>query len=216
MAELDYQLLASVHGLIQQVLSNPVTHAFRKRHHRPLVAANVSEQRAVVKAQNHNVLGCDSRDPDAVFLHFSVKFTQEVSFMTVIDTEKAKEILDSGMEQANELLDHPEQLQALLIQVTDKMKTVPVLGTVVSELPAMVSLVKSYVTKEYPDVSPKVIAAAVSGFIYLIKKKDLIPDNIPVLGQLDDIAVIALALSLIKPELDAYRSWQENHPETTA
>lgn len=136
--------------------------------------------------------------------------------MTVIDTEKAKEILDSGMEQANELLDHPEQLQALLIQVTDKMKTVPVLGTVVSELPAMVSLVKSYVTKEYPDVSPKVIAAAVSGFIYLIKKKDLIPDNIPVLGQLDDIAVIALALSLIKPELDAYRSWQENHSETTA
>ena len=136
--------------------------------------------------------------------------------MTVIDTEKAKEILDSGMEQANKLLDHPEQLQALLIQVTDKMKTVPVLGTVVSELPAMVSLVKSYVTKEYPDVSPKVIAAAVSGFIYLIKKKDLIPDNIPVLGQLDDIAVIALALSLIKPELDAYRSWQENHPETTA
>ena len=136
--------------------------------------------------------------------------------MTVIDTEKAKEILDSGMEQANELLDHPEQLQALLIQVTDKTKTVPVLGTVVSELPAMVSLVKSYVTKEYPDVSPKVIAAAVSGFIYLIKKKDLIPDNIPVLGQLDDIAVIALALSLIKPELDAYRSWQENHPETTA
>ena len=136
--------------------------------------------------------------------------------MTVIDTEKAKEILDSGMEQANELLDHPEQLQALLIQVTDKMKTVPVLGTVVSELPAMVSLVKSYVTKEYPDVSPKVIAAAVSGFIYLIKKKDLIPDSIPVLGQLDDIAVIALALSLIKPELDAYRSWQENHPETTA
>ena len=136
--------------------------------------------------------------------------------MTVIDTEKAKEILDSGMEQANELLDHPEQLQALLIQVTDKMKTVPVLGTVVSELPTMVSLVKSYVTKEYPDVSPKVIAAAVSGFIYLIKKKDLIPDNIPVLGQLDDIAVIALALSLIKPELDAYRSWQENHPETTA
>ena len=136
--------------------------------------------------------------------------------MTVIDTEKAKEILDSGMEQANELLDHPEQLQALLIQVTDKMKTVPVLGTVVSELPTMVSLVKSYVTKEYPDVSPKVIAAAVSGFIYLIKKKDLIPDNIPVLGQLDDIAVIALALSLIKPELDAYRSWQENHSETTA
>ena len=135
--------------------------------------------------------------------------------MTVIDTEKAKEILDSGMDKANELLGQPEQLQDLLIQVTDKMKTVPVLGTVVSELPAMVSLVKSYITKEYPDVSPKVIAAAVSGFIYLIKKKDLIPDNIPILGQLDDIAVIALALSLIKPELDNYRSWRETHPETT-
>ena len=136
--------------------------------------------------------------------------------MTVIDAEKAKELLDSGMEQAGELIQHPDQLQAVLAQVTDKMKTVPVLGTVVTELPSMVSLVKSYITKEYTDVSPKVIAAAVSGFLYLITKKDLIPDNIPILGQLDDIAVIALALSLIKPELDAYRSWRETHPETTA
>ncbi len=136
--------------------------------------------------------------------------------MTVVDIEKAKQILDSGMEQAAELLRQPEQIQDLLIQVTDKMKTVPVLGTVVTDLPAMVSLVKSYITKEYPDVSPKVIAAAVSSFLYLIKRKDLITDSIPILGQLDDIAVIALALSIIKPELDTYRSWLETHLDTSA
>ena len=136
--------------------------------------------------------------------------------MTVVDVEKAKELLEGGMEQAGELLRQPEQLQDVLSQVTEKMKTVPVLGTVVTELPSMVSLVRSYITKEYPDVSPKVIVAAVSAFLYLIKRKDLISDKIPILGQLDDIAVIALALSLIKPELDAYRSWRETHPETTA
>lgn len=134
----------------------------------------------------------------------------------VIDTEKAKELLNEGMEDASELLNNPEQLNDVLAQVVEKMKTVPVLGTVITDLPTMISLIRSYITKEYQEVSPKVIAAAVSGLLYLLKRKDLIPDNIPILGQLDDLAVLAIALSVVKPELDAYVQWRNEHPETPA
>lgn len=135
---------------------------------------------------------------------------------SVIDTEKAKELLNEGMEDASELLNNPEQLNDVLAQVVEKMKTVPVLGTVITDLPTMISLIRSYITKEYQEVSPKVIAAAVSGLLYLLKRKDLIPDNIPILGQLDDLAVLAIALSVVKPELDAYTQWRNEHPETPA
>lgn len=132
---------------------------------------------------------------------------------TVIDTERARQILNNGMEQAETVLKDPDQIAGVLDQVADKLKQVPLIGTVVSDAPIMVSMVKGYITKEYPNVSGKVIAAIVSAFLYLIKKKDLIRDDIPVLGMLDDIAVLAVALSVIKPELNAYQEWRNNRQE---
>lgn len=132
---------------------------------------------------------------------------------TVVDTERARQILNNGMEEAETVLKNPDEIANILDQVADKLKEVPLIGSVVTDAPVMVSMVKGYITKEYPNVSGKVIAAIVSAFIYLIKKKDLIPDNIPVLGMLDDIAVLAVALSVIKPELNEYQEWLRKKQE---
>ena len=71
----------------------------------------------------------------------------------------------------------------------------------------MVALVKSWIKKEY-QVSGKVLATMVGAFIYLVKKKDIIPDNIPVIGIADDIAVLGLALKFVEPDLKAYKEWK--------
>ena len=123
----------------------------------------------------------------------------------IVDVEKAKTVLNNGMEEAKAIIDNPEKVEEVLKQVGDKLATVPVIGNLFTELPDMISLVQSYITKEYTEVSPKVILAAVGSFIYLINRKDLIPDRIPVIGMLDDIAVVGLALEMVKPELKAYR-----------
>ena len=75
-------------------------------------------------------------------------------------------------------------------------------------------MVKSYITKEYSDVSPKVIATMVAAFLYLVKKKDIIPDNIPVLGMADDLAVLGLALKLSEPELAAFKDFRDGKQMT--
>ena len=93
-------------------------------------------------------------------------------------------------------------------EVQAKVDKIPLLRDAIKDLPVMASMVKSYVTKEYTNVSPKVIATIVSAFIYLVKKKDFISDSIPLLGQLDDIAVIALALKFIEPELKEFLNWK--------
>ncbi len=127
--------------------------------------------------------------------------------------DKAKEILDSGLNQAQELLKDTSKIDSLLQELEGKLAGIPTVGTSLARVPLMIRMVKSYVTKEYTNVSPKVIAALVSSFLYLVKKKDLIPDNIPLIGHLDDIGVIAVAPKLCEKELGEYAEWKDGKRE---
>ena len=132
--------------------------------------------------------------------------------------DQLKEIIDGGIAQAQELLQDPDKINELLGQLQEKVKELPsAAGEALSNIPLMASMVKSYVTKEYAEVSPKVIASVVSAFLYLVTKKDLIADDVPVLGIADDIAVVALAMKINEKELAAYKEWRENNdlPEAT-
>ena len=127
-----------------------------------------------------------------------------------ISIEKAKELLDSGVKEAQELIKEPSKVDELLIQFEDKLREVPALGNTLADLPLMIAMVKGYITKEYSEVSPKVIATMVGAILYLIKKKDIIPDYIPVIGIADDLAVLGLALKLSEPELAAFKAFRDN------
>ena len=135
-----------------------------------------------------------------------------------IDVEKAKEILNSLTSQAQELLKNTSKLEEVLQQMEQKLKEIPKVGDALSRVPLMISMIRSYITKEYTAVSPKVIATLVAAIIYLLKGKDLIPDNIPVVGYADDIAVFAAAFLIDEPELNAYAQWRAENgkPEETA
>lgn len=121
--------------------------------------------------------------------------------------DKAKEVLDNGMNQAQELIQDPAKIKDLLAQVEEKIKEIPVIGEDLANVPEMISMVRSYITKEY-EASPKVIAAVVSALVYFVKRKDLIPDFIPILGRVDDIAIIAVATKLCAPEIKEYMEWK--------
>ncbi|MBR4393631.1 MAG: DUF1232 domain-containing protein [Oscillospiraceae bacterium] len=128
-----------------------------------------------------------------------------------MDLEKAKEALNSFKEQAEELLKNPPKLEELLQQFEEKMKEVPYAGDALSRIPLMVDMIRSYITREYTAVSPKVIATLVAAIIYLVTGKDLIPDNVPVVGYADDLAVFAAAFLIDEPELKAYAAWREEN-----
>ena len=57
-------------------------------------------------------------------------------------------------------------------------------------------------------MQPKVLAVIIGALLYLVKKKDLIPDNIPVVGLADDMAVPLAALKYIELDLNEYRRWR--------
>ena len=128
-----------------------------------------------------------------------------------MDLDKAKEALNGFTAQAEEIIKNPQKLDELLQQLEAKLKDVPKAGDALSRIPLMISMVRSYITKEYTEISPKVIVSLVCAIIYLLKGKDVIPDNIPVVGYVDDLAVFAAAFMINEPELQAYTQWRTEH-----
>ena len=126
-----------------------------------------------------------------------------------MNMEQARELLDKGVEEAEEVIQNPSKVDEILLQLEEKLKEVPAIGSTLADLPLMISMVKAWIKKEYTEVSPKVIACLVGAVIYLLKKKDLISDSIPIVGIVDDIAVLGLALKLSEPELKAYAEWRD-------
>ena len=131
-----------------------------------------------------------------------------------IGINQAKELLEKGIAQAEEIIKEPSKVDELLVQFEDKLKEVPVIGESLSNLPLMIGMIKGYITGKYTKISPKVIATLVGAVIYLVKKEDLIPDSLPVIGLADDIAVISAALKLCEPELDEFAAWRDGGAET--
>ncbi len=132
------------------------------------------------------------------------------------DLNSAKALIESGMSEAQDMLRDPIRIDDLLISLEEALKLIPVAGETLADIPLTISLVKSYITKEYTEVSPKVVITLISAFIYIVKKKDLISDSIPFAGQVDDIAVLKLALTFVRPELDAYKEWRTAYRESKA
>ena len=126
-----------------------------------------------------------------------------------MNTDQARSWLDKATEEAQAFIQSPSKVDELLIQLEKKLQDVPTIGKTLSNLPTMIAMVKAWITKEYTEVSPKVIACLVGAVIYLLKQNDLINDRIPVVGHLDDMAVMGLALKLSEPELEAFKAWRE-------
>ena len=113
--------------------------------------------------------------------------------------------------KAEELLKDQDKLERFLERLERKLQKIPVVGSSLSAVPILISLVRSYAKKEYTDIPIGSIIAIIGSLIYLFSHFDLIPDSIPVIGLADDAAVITAALKLVKDDVDEYKDWQKKN-----
>ena len=136
--------------------------------------------------------------------------------MADVNEMDVNNILEASAAKAESLLGDPAKVDALLGQVKTQVSDLPQSAVgALQNIPLMASMIKGYVTKQYTNVSPKVVASVLGALLYLVKGKDLIPDSIPVLGLVDDVAVVALAMKLNEKEIEDFKQWQEDQPKIT-
>ena len=131
--------------------------------------------------------------------------------MKEISAEDAKKRLESGYEQAEKLLNDRDKLDEFLQKLEKKLKIIPIAGNALSSLPIMISLIKSYIQKEYTEIPLGTIVAIISASIYFLSPIDLILDTIPGVGYIDDAAVVAACLALVESDIEEYKKWRETN-----
>jgi uncharacterized membrane protein YkvA (DUF1232 family) len=73
----------------------------------------------------------------------------------------------------------------------------------------LIAIVKDYWSGAYRQVPYGVIASSVFTLIYVLNPFDMMPDVLPLIGQLDDVAVMGACLILIEQDLHKYKDWKE-------
>jgi uncharacterized membrane protein YkvA (DUF1232 family) len=122
---------------------------------------------------------------------------------TAIITKEAQKVTPQDVKK---VLDKSEEIRR-------QFESEGPLGKFVNDCKLLIAAVKDYWHGKYKRIPYWTIAAIVVALLYVLNPLDLIPDFIPVFGQIDDAAVVAACLLLVRKDLHKYRRWKTSNPD---
>ncbi len=76
---------------------------------------------------------------------------------------------------------------------------------------ALARMVRSWAKGDYKNISTSSIIAVVAALIYFVNPLDLIPDFIPIIGQIDDIFIIGYLIKTVNKEIERFMAWEKEN-----
>lgn len=73
----------------------------------------------------------------------------------------------------------------------------------------LIAIVRDYWSGKYRQIPYGTIASIVFTLIYVLNPFDLVPDILPVIGEVDDAAVMGACLLLVEQDLQKYKEWKQ-------
>ncbi len=113
-------------------------------------------------------------------------------------------------QQAERIARSPQRVRKVVGDAYDKIaRHSDEIGQIRTDLPVLLRLIRAWLGGEYHRIPLKAIVLIVAAVLYFLNPLDLIPDFIPVIGYLDDAAVLGYVLRTLHDELERYREWEE-------
>jgi len=104
----------------------------------------------------------------------------------------------------------PERLHKLVKKAAEKAASVP--QNIFYEnwpyLQTMLRLARAHAHGEYRDLPEDAFLSILAALSYLVDPFDLIPDEVPFLGYIDDATVVDFAVTKAKQSLNAFMIWE--------
>ena len=92
----------------------------------------------------------------------------------------------------------------------ESLLKIGLLNRFMEDIRLLFALVKDYWKGNYRAVSPWSIVVFVSGILYVLIPVDILPDFIPLIGQIDDAAILLVCLYFLERDLQKYKEWKAN------
>ena len=124
--------------------------------------------------------------------------------------ENVKAALDESSKMAEDMLAEEEKIRNVLSEAESRLDEFPKMESLKGEVGTIISLLRDYVDKKYTDIPFTKMTTLLGTLLHMVKTIDLIPDNIPVIGQMDDVAIMKMTLKVCGGELEKYKAWRAN------
>lgn len=93
-------------------------------------------------------------------------------------------------------------------EITKKMDDAKTLSKYAELGKSMFSMLRDYKNGNYTETPWMTIAAIAGSLLYIFNPFDIVPDFIPGLGYIDDLAVFTYAIKFIETDLHQYLDWK--------
>ena len=120
-----------------------------------------------------------------------------------------QKIFDDLYKRAERTITSGTTVSSLLDEVFLKIgQTTEAFYKIQDSVIALTRMLKSWMQGDYKNISTKSIIAVVAALIYFVNPLDLIPDFIPIIGQLDDIFVLGYLIKMLNKEIERFMAWE--------
>ncbi len=114
------------------------------------------------------------------------------------DVQKIFDDFDNyTQEDADKVMNNADRIEKIMSNGT--------LSKFLKDVKVYFRMLSDVFSRRYTRVPKGTVAAIIGSLLYVLSPVDLIPDVIPVIGYLDDAAVLALCLKFVNHDVDEYK-----------
>lgn len=121
--------------------------------------------------------------------------------------ERAAKVLSAVVNGTGKTLEFIDKAARKLEPLTG----LPIIGGTIAEVQDIISMLDDYYHGRYKKIPTAALLGSLGIIAYLVSPFDLIPDNVPILGFIDDAFIINTVVTLcVDKELERYRQWRND------
>jgi uncharacterized membrane protein YkvA (DUF1232 family) len=121
-------------------------------------------------------------------------------------------LLDGLIKQAERIIASDSSISKLIDEVFLKIgQGSEIFYSLQDSVIALVRMLKAWSKGEYKNISATSIIAVVAALLYFTNPFDMIPDVIPIVGQIDDILVLSYLIKMLNKEIERFMAWEKEN-----